>query len=69
LPKIVDEHVTVPGIDDDVVDVDLDILADLILESCFHASGACVLQAKGHHVVAEDTVRCDERSELLVLYF
>jgi hypothetical protein len=37
LPKIVDERGTVPALDDDVVDVDLDVLADLILEASLHA--------------------------------
>jgi hypothetical protein len=72
LPKIIDEHGVVPGLDDDVVDLDLDVLADLVLEASVHAQllgCACILQAEGHDVEAEDTVRCDKRGELLVLYF
>ena len=72
LLKVVDGCGTVPGFHDDIVNVNFDVLAYLLIEASLHASlvrGASVLQAEGHHVVAEDTTRCDERGLLLVFDF
>ena len=72
LPKIVDERGAVAGLDDDVIDVDLDVFADLLVKASLHAAlvgGASVLQTEGHDVVAVDACWRDECSELLVFDF
>jgi hypothetical protein len=69
LSKIIDERGSVPSLDDVVVDVDLDVPADLLPEAGLHApmvGCACILQTEGDDVVAEDTVQCDECGQLLI---
>lgn len=58
------------GFDDHVVHIDLDVLADLVLEAGLHAplaGGTRVLQSEGRGVVAVDTIWCDKGRFLLVL--
>ena len=60
------------GLDDDVVDVDLDVFADLLAKASLHAAlvgGASILQAEGHDVVAVDACWRDECSEFLIFGF
>jgi hypothetical protein len=45
-PQIVEQAICLRGLNDDVVDVDLDIATDLLLQACLHApliGGSCVL--------------------------
>ena len=57
------------GFDDDVVDVDVYVTADLICKALLHAplvSCASITKAEGHGGVAERSVWRDERRFLLV---
>ena len=60
------------GLDDDVVDIDLDVASDLVLKAGLHHAlvrGTSVLEPEGHSCVVVNTMGCDEGSFLLVFDF
>jgi hypothetical protein len=67
--QIVEQAICLRGLDDDVVDVDLDIATDLLLQARLHApliGGSHVLQPERHRRVAVYPVRGDEHSFVLI---
>jgi hypothetical protein len=69
--KVIEQAICLCGLDDDVVDVDLDIAANLFLQSRLHApliGGSGVLEPEGHRHVAVYPVRGDEGRLVFVFY-
>jgi hypothetical protein len=69
--KVIEQAVCLCGLDDNVVDIDLDIAANLFLQARLHApliGGSGVLQPEGHRHVAIYPVRGDERHLVFVFY-
>src|SRR3954462_12730687 len=57
--------------DDDVVDVDLDVSADLVSQACLHhplVRGSGVFQSEGHCSVAEYAIGGDERGVFFIFF-
>ena len=71
LAEVVEQCVCTVGFDDDVVDVDMDVPAYLVSQSCLHhplVCGSCIFESKGHCPVAEYAVGGDERGEFFILF-
>jgi hypothetical protein len=70
-PQVVEQAVYFRGFDDDIVDVDLDVAADLFFQARLHApliGGSGVLEPEGHRHVAVHPVWGDERRLVFVFY-
>jgi hypothetical protein len=67
--QIVEQAIYFSGLDDDVVDVDFDVAAYLLLQAGLHApliGGSSILQANGNWHVAVHPMRGDEHGLILV---
>jgi hypothetical protein len=70
--KVREEVGGFPRLDNDVIDVSLDRLADVLPEHVVHTPlvcRTCIPQAKWHSSIAIHAKRCDERSRELVRLF
>jgi hypothetical protein len=70
--KVIEQAICFCGLDDNVVDIDLNIAANLFLQARLHApliGGSGVLEPEGHHHVAIYPVRGDECRLVFVFYF
>jgi hypothetical protein len=53
--KIIEQAICFRGLDDNVIDLDLDVVADLILQAHLHTpliGGSSILEPEGHRHVA-----------------
>jgi hypothetical protein len=69
--KVIEQAICLRGLDDDVVDIDLNIAANLFFQACLHApliGGSGVLEPEGHRHVAVYPVRVDEDRLVFVFY-
>jgi hypothetical protein len=67
--QVVEQAVLFQGLDDNIVDIDFDVAADLLFEACLHTrliDGSCILQAEWHRCVAVYPMRGDEGSLVFV---
>jgi hypothetical protein len=67
--QIVKQAVCLRGLDDDVIDIDLDIMANLFLQACLRTpliGSSCVLSPERHLLVAVYPVWGDEHRLVLV---
>jgi hypothetical protein len=70
--KIIEQAICFRGLDDNVVNIDLDIATNLFLQARLHApliGGSGVLEPEGHRHVAVYPVQGDERCLVFVFYF
>jgi hypothetical protein len=68
--QVVEQAICFRGLDDDIVDVDFNVVADLFLQARLHApliGGSRVFEPEGHHHITIHPVRGDERHLVFIL--